>query len=114
MGTTVLGESGFWILSSLGQGRRHGYAIIREVEALSERDVTLKVATLYSTLERLQKAGWIAPDGEEVVDGRARRYYCLTESGEQRLQAELGRLEAKVRAVRSRPNPGWTVASAPA
>ena len=43
-------EPSFWILSALAGGRRHGYAIMREVAELSEGRTALKVPTLYTTL----------------------------------------------------------------
>ena len=97
-----LGESAFWVLATLADERRHGYAIMREVERTSEGRVKLKVTTLYAALERLERSGWVAADGEEVVDGRARRYYRLTEAGLDRLTAEVRRLEDRARAARVR------------
>lgn len=95
-----LSESSFWILSSLAAARRHGYGILQDVETLGgER---LKVPTLYTTLDRLEHAGLIASDGEEVIDGRARRYYVLTPAGSDALSTEVARLEARARAARER------------
>ena len=39
----------------------------------------LKVATLYAALERLEREGLVAVDGDEAVDGRLRRYFRLTD-----------------------------------
>ena len=94
-------EPVFWILTTLTQGRQHGYGIIRKSTALSGGSVTLAVTTLYSSLERLEEEGLIRSDGEEVVDGRLRRYYVLTPAGSERLLLETDRLEAKVSTVRS-------------
>lgn len=107
--TTVLSESSFWILSSLAAGRRHGYGILQDVAALSGGSTTLKVPTLYATLDRLEAAALIAAAGEEVVDGRARRYYALTDAGSAELEAEAARLAERARLARerlaSRPRP---------
>lgn len=94
-------EPVFWILTTLTQGRQHGYAIIRESAALSGGSVTLAVTTLYSSLERLEEEGLVRSDGDEVLEGRLRRYYVLTPVGDERLLLEADRLEAKVRTVRS-------------
>lgn len=107
-------EPSFWILSALAGGRRHGYGVLQEVTELSAGRTVLKVPTLYATLERLERAGLIAPDGEEVVDGRARRYYTLTDAGSNALQAEAEALRAKARIAtarlsgRPRTAPAWT------
>ncbi|MEV7631008.1 PadR family transcriptional regulator [Microbacterium sp. NPDC089318] len=95
-------EPSFWILSALAGGRRHGYGIMREVSELSAGRTGLKVPTLYATLERLERAGLITVDGEEVVDGRARRYYALTDAGSSALQEEAEALRAKARIATAR------------
>ncbi|MFI7110127.1 PadR family transcriptional regulator [Nonomuraea sp. NPDC050227] len=46
--------------------------------------VRLRAGTLYAALDRLHAEGLVAADREEVVDGRARRYYRLTSDGELR------------------------------
>jgi PadR family transcriptional regulator, regulatory protein PadR len=85
---TPLTTSAFWILTVLASGRRHGYEILSETRRVSEGRVTLKVATLYAALERLESEGSIRADGDEIVGGRARRYFVLTEEGASRLGAE--------------------------
>lgn len=97
-----LSEPSFWILNSLATGRRHGYGILQDVTQLSDGAVTLKVATLYATLDKLQHAGLIEAAGEEVVDGRARRYYALTRTGAQALNDEAARLAARARVATER------------
>ena len=70
-------EPTFLVLTTLAEGKRHGYAIIQGVASLSDGDVALKAGTLYAMLDRLTFDGVIALAGEEVVDGRLRRYYEL-------------------------------------
>ena len=95
-------ESTFWILTSLAEGRRHGYAILRDVDRLSEGAVALRVTTLYAALERLVRDGLAVEAGEEVVDGRARRYYALSPVGIDALEGETTALEVRARAARGR------------
>lgn len=102
MSEVELGEAGFWILTSLAAGRRHGYAILQDTQTTSAGSVTLKVTTLYAALERLEKFGWVAVDGEEVVDGRARRYFRLTDPGSERLAREAERLAERAQTARER------------
>ena len=113
-----LSSSAFWILTSLANGRRHGYQILRETALLSDGAARLKPTTLYATLERLESKDLIRSDGQEVVDGRARRYYRITGTGIDLLTAETQALERSVRAARAslsaaRPRPQtarWGVA----
>ncbi|MEC5178997.1 PadR family transcriptional regulator PadR [Arthrobacter sp. CG_A4] len=107
-------EVAFWILTALAGGRQHGYAILRDVEQLTAAEVSLRVTTLYATLERLEREGSVRRAGEETVDGRARRYYELTEDGHQALALEAERLAARLRAAESRLAAPRTVHSRPA
>lgn len=74
-----------------GVERLHGYGIIKEVEFLSQGRLHLRAGTLYATLDRLAGEGLLRCDGEEVVEGRLRRYYCLSAPGRAELAAEAER-----------------------
>jgi len=81
-------EPTFLILSALADRPRHGYAIIAETAALSDGAVKLQAGTLYAALERLTSEGMVAVAHEEVVEGRHRRYFSLTDRGREALRAE--------------------------
>lgn len=95
-------EPTFMVLAALANGRKHGYALIGEAGELSNGRVKLKVGTLYAALDRLQSQGLVASAGEEVIDGRLRRYYELTDSGAMLLEDEVSRLEGNIRQARAR------------
>ena len=94
MTTTEMREPTFLVLAALADGRKHGYALIAEAAELSDGRVQLKVGTLYAALDRLGEQGLVEGAGDEVVAGRLRRYYRLTDAGAQRLEAEATRLAA--------------------
>jgi DNA-binding PadR family transcriptional regulator len=94
MAATTMQEPTYLLLTALADARRHGYALIAEVEAISGGRVKLRTGTLYTALDRLQQLGLVASAGEEVVDGRHRRYYALTDLGGETLQVETDRLTA--------------------
>ena len=98
----TLTPASFWILTALASQRRHGYDILRETAEASDGRVTLKVATLYAALERLEDEGLVRSDGEEVVDGRTRRYFRITDSGGARLAAEAEAMAAAARVAQAR------------
>lgn len=102
MNTQEMREPTFFVLASLADGRKHGYGIIKDAEELSDGRVRLKVGTLYAALERLQAEGLVEPAGDEVVDGRARRYFELTEPGTAALAAEAERQELNAARARAR------------
>jgi DNA-binding PadR family transcriptional regulator len=100
-------EQAYLVLLCLAGQPRHGYGIVQGVLGLSDGAMRLGPGTLYGLLDRLVGAGLIAADREEVVDGRLRRYYRLTEAGSAVAVAETARLAAMARrartALRARP-----------
>jgi DNA-binding PadR family transcriptional regulator len=70
--------------------------------AISGEQVRLRAGTLYAALDRLEGEGLVETEREEVVDGRARRYYRLTPSGEERLAAETEQLRRNVETATAR------------
>ena len=104
-----LTEATFCILLSLTPGPKHGYAIMKDVEALSESRVVLSTGTLYGALKRMLDQEWIArveddarETGRARTVGRARKAYELTNLGQRILDAELARLQALVSVARLR------------
>lgn len=82
-------EPTWLILTALaGTGRLHGYGITQEIELLSTGRVRLRAGTLYAALDRLVDEGLVEPAGEEVVEGRLRRYYALSSEGRRCLAVE--------------------------
>lgn len=102
MATNVMQEPTLLLLTALADEPRHGYGLIKEVEDISSGRVRLRTGTLYAALARLQQQGWVEVTGEEVVDGRHRRYYALTEDGVEALAGETARLQATVREANRR------------
>jgi DNA-binding PadR family transcriptional regulator len=92
-------EPTFWILTALASEPRHGYGIIQEAAALSGGAVNLQAGTLYAALDRLAADGLVAVDREELVGGRNRRYYRLTDHGAGALGAETARLRTSLQAA---------------
>ncbi|MFJ2901664.1 PadR family transcriptional regulator [Streptomyces sp. NPDC087212] len=95
-------RAAFFILTALADRPRHGYGILREVEELSDGEVSLRVGTLYGVLDRSTAEGLIVLDREEAHDGRLRRYYRLTDEGAQALAAEAERMAAGASAAKER------------
>ena len=93
-----LREPTFLILLSLSPGPKHGYAILKEVESLSEGRVKLSTGTLYGAIERLLEQSWIRRVDDPIPNGtnRPRKAYDLTELGRRVLNAEIARLRKLV------------------
>ncbi len=99
-----LTEATYFILLSLAPEPKHGYAIMKDVLALSDNRVVLSTSTLYSALKRLLERGWIErmedPDPNET--DRPRKVYRLSNLGGRILDAEVARLRTLVTAARLR------------
>jgi PadR family transcriptional regulator PadR len=100
--TAEMREPTYFVLASLLDGPLHGYAIIKRAAALSGSRVRLATGTLYTALDRLTAEGYVHVVREEIVNGRARRSYGLTEPGAAALSAEASRMAAAARLVTSR------------
>ena len=91
------------ILVAIGPGERHGYAIMTEVEQLTNGVVRLAAGTLYTTIKRLLAAGLVEESGERPdphLDDQRRRYYRLTPGGRAMVASEVRRLDAVVSSAR--------------
>jgi DNA-binding PadR family transcriptional regulator len=95
-------EQTYFILASLLDGPLHGYAIIARAEDLSQGQVKLAAGTLYAAIDRLHDSGMIKNVREEVVNGRARRYYGLTPTGDEAVRTEALRMVAAAQVVITR------------
>lgn len=107
-----LREATFLIMLSLAGEPKHGYAIMQDVEALSEGRVQLSTGTLYGALKRLLDDGWIHRTDEGVEangangPGRPRKVYALTRLGRRVVDAEVERLRDLVAVARLRTAEG--------
>ena len=82
----------FEILLALKSGHRHGYGILKVLEA---REIKLPASLLYRKLRRLMDDSWVVESAArtraEAGDAR-RRYYQLTPRGQAVLRAEAARI----------------------
>lgn len=93
------------ILLALAEGDLHGYAIMKQVNADSERRVPMGAGTLYGSLKRMLDAGLVKESAKQLdpeMDDERRIYYAITGLGRKALTAELERLERLVGLSRRR------------
>lgn len=104
----------FHILLALRGQEKHGYAIMRDVEQLSDGLVKMGPGTLYGSIKRMLGEGLIEesdvrPDADS--DDERRRYYRSTRLGKAVCQAEVERIAKLLKKASSRrgmPNLGPT------
>lgn len=92
----------FHVLMALSDADRHGWAIVRRIEELTEGMWSPSAGSLYLSMVRLEKRGLIAEieAPEKDTDAR-RRYYTLSPLGRRVLDLELRRLASLVRHAES-------------
>jgi DNA-binding PadR family transcriptional regulator len=102
----------FHILLTLADGPKHGYAIMKQVNAEGGGWLRMGPGTLYGTLQRMLIATLVteipadeitaeekvSAEREDATDER-RRYYRLTEAGRHALDDELRRLDQALKAA---------------
>jgi DNA-binding PadR family transcriptional regulator len=89
------------ILTSLADRPRHGYALMKDIEALSGGRVRLSTGTLYGALRRLLEDAWIERF-EQPDTSREKQAYTLTAEGLRQLQLEFDRMKQLTRAAGTR------------
>lgn len=99
-----LTEATFFILLSIAQKPKHGYAILKDVETLSGGRIKFSTGTLYGAISRLLEQAWIEQiENDQPPDtGRPRKDYALTDQGRHILNAEIARLESVLASARIR------------
>jgi len=102
----------FRILMVLTEGERHGYSIVKQVEAESGGTLSIEPGNLYRSLRKLLAEGVIRESPRQVdpdSEDARRRYFTLTALGERVVRAEAARLERLISDARARdllPEPG--------
>jgi DNA-binding PadR family transcriptional regulator len=96
-----LSEPVVLILLSLAEKPRHGYALMKDMETLSEGRVHVTTGTLYGALRRLLEDRWIERFEQEDTS-RDKQAYRLTMAGRGQLEQELTRLKQLMRAATAR------------
>ena len=102
---TPLTPAVLYILMALAESEKHGYAIMKQVEADSNGRVSMGPGTLYGSLKRMLDAGLVAESDKKIdpqMDDQRRIYYKLTGLGQQVLSAELERYSQVVNLAKRR------------
>ncbi len=76
------------ILAILSEGESYGYAMIKRVAELSGGELEWTDGMLYPALHRLERNGFVKAVWGRSESGRRRRYYRLTDSGEEELASQ--------------------------
>ena len=98
-----LAPAALHIVLALNRGERHGYAIMSDVEDLSDGVIKMGPGTLYGTIKKLLAQGLIEQTesrSDPSLDDQRRKYYRLTALGASVSAAEIQRLANLVERTR--------------
>ena len=70
-------------------GHTYGYQLIKEVGKRSQGFFHFKEGTVYPALRKLENDGLLQGEWQEVSTGQERRYYRITEKGQQALERKM-------------------------
>jgi DNA-binding PadR family transcriptional regulator len=93
-----MSEPVFLILASLMDKPRHGYALMKDIEEISEGRVRLSTGTLYGAIPRLLEDGWIERFAQKDTS-RDKQAYRLAAAGRRQLKLEVERMKQLTRAA---------------
>lgn len=82
------GSAELVILAIVEHESHHGYEIAKLIERRTEGKLRFTLASLYSTLYRLEDRGWLKGRWVEKAGQRRRCYYRITENGRTVLAAQ--------------------------
>lgn len=73
------------ILRTLAKGPKHGYGVARWIEDTTDQALSVEEGSLYPSLYRMERRGWIEAEWGTSELGRRAKFYRLTRRGRQQL-----------------------------
>src|SRR5258708_10499659 len=84
----VQGTLALSILNTVSLEPKHGWAIARRIQQISNEVLQVHQASLYPALHRLEQRAWIKAKWAETETGRQAKFYSLTATGRAQLEKE--------------------------
>jgi transcriptional regulator len=88
------------ILKALAREPRHGWAIAKHIQCVSNEVLLIRQGSLYPALHRLEQQGFIQAEWQTSTTGRDAKVYSLTDAGRGQLDTELSQWERLSAAIR--------------
>ena len=85
----IRGTLDLLILKVVSLEPMHGWGIAQRIQAMSGETLLVQQGSLYASLHRLTREGWITSAWRDTDLGRRARYYTLTSTGRAQLDAEV-------------------------
>ena len=84
----VQGTLDLLILQTVALEPKHGWAIAKRIQQLSNEVLQVQQGSLYPALHRLEQQGWIRAKWAATETNRQARFYSLTAAGRTQLERE--------------------------
>ncbi len=85
----IQGTLDLLILKTISIEPKHGWAIAKRIEQVSDDVLQVTQGALYPALHRLEQQGWIRAEWRSSETGRDAKFYSLTRAGRAQLEKEL-------------------------
>jgi transcriptional regulator len=84
----VQGTLDLLIMKTISLEPKHGWAIAKRIQQISNEVLQVQQGSLYPALHRLEQQAWITAHWAESETGRQAKFYSLTASGREQLEKE--------------------------
>jgi PadR family transcriptional regulator PadR len=95
----IQGTLDLLILTTLALEPKHGWAVAKRIEQVSEEVLQVTQGALYPALHRLEQQGWLRASWRTTETGREAKFYELTKAGRVQLEKELAQWARLSKAV---------------
>jgi transcriptional regulator len=95
----IQGTLDLLILKTISIEPKHGWAIAKRIQQVTEDVLQVTQGALYPALHRLEQQGWIRAEWKASETGREAKFYTLTKAGAAQLKKELEQWERLSSAV---------------
>jgi transcriptional regulator len=95
----IQGTLDLLILKTISIEPKHGWAIAKRIQQVSDDALQVTQGALYPALHRLEQQGWISAKWRTTETGREAKFYQLTRAGAIQLETELEQWERLSNAV---------------
>src|SRR5919106_5086798 len=85
----VQGTLDLLILKTVSLEPKHGWAIAKRIQQVSQDALQITQGSLYPALHRLEQQGWLKGQRGLTETGREAKFYALTAAGRKQLAREL-------------------------
>jgi PadR family transcriptional regulator PadR len=85
----VQGTLDLLILKTISLEPKHGWAIAKRIQQISNEVLQVQQGSLYPALHRLEQQAWIKAKWSETETGRQAKFYSLTATGRSQLEREM-------------------------